>query len=495
MWNDLLMGSPVYLSAALAIIIILVDAFSGKNKSLTFYFALVSLIAVGIMSAYTINMNGQPLPEGAFSNGMIAYGGVSAVFDILFVIAGILTLFASESYMRAQNVERKEFYSLILFAVCGMSTIAHANNMLILFVGIEIMSITFYIMAGFFRERFTSVEAALKYFLLGAFATGFLIYGMALIYGATGGLLDFEAIGAKMLTGNVDFLYLKIGFALLIVGLSFKVAAFPFHQWAPDVYQGAPTMATAFMSTAGKAAALAALILVTKAMLPMNFDPALISDKIIEMTDFTSDARWLIAIISALTMLVGNISAVVQKNVKRMLAYSSVAHAGYLLMGIVSNSINGWSGIVFYSMAYMFMQIGAFVVVGIIEKNDGRMDLKDYTGLSKTNPMLAAMMGIFMFSLAGIPPFGGFPGKYMLFIAAIESGFTWLTIVAVISTIISIYFYIGLIVFMYFKDSETPMTEKFGFSKATLTLVISTIFVILLGIFPTYLIDLVKGLF
>jgi NADH-quinone oxidoreductase subunit N len=261
MWNDLLMGSPVYLSAALAIIIILVDAFSGKNKSLTFYFALVSLIAVGIMSAYTINMNGQPLPEGAFSNGMIAYGGVSAVFDILFVIAGILTLFASEAYMRAQNVERKEFYSLILFAVCGMSTIAHANNMLILFVGIEIMSITFYIMAGFFRERFTSVEAALKYFLLGAFATGFLIYGMALIYGATGGLLDFEAIGAKMLTGNVDFLYLKIGFALLIVGLSFKVAAFPFHQWAPDVYQGAPTMATAFMSTAGKAAALAALIL------------------------------------------------------------------------------------------------------------------------------------------------------------------------------------------------------------------------------------------
>lgn len=495
MWNDLLMGSPVYLSAALAIIIILVDAFSGKNKSITFYFALISLVAVGIISAYTMDMHSQSIPEGAFSNGMIAYGGISSVFDILFVIAGILTLYASAPYMRAQNVERKEYYSLILFAVCGMIVIAHANHMLILFIGIEIMSITFYIMAGFFRERLTSVEAALKYFLLGAFATGFLTYGISMIYGATGGLLNFDSITEKMMTGNIDFLYLKIGFALFVVGISFKVAAFPFHQWAPDVYQGSPTIATGFMSTAGKAAALAAFILITKAMLPNDFDPALISDNIIAMTDFTSDARWLIAIIAALTMLVGNITAVVQKNIKRMLAYSSVAHAGYLLMGIAANTVTGWSGIVFYSMAYMFMQIGAFVIVGIIEKNDGRMDLQDYTGLSKTNPMLAALMAIFMFSLAGIPPFAGFPGKYVLFIAAIESGFTWLTIVAVISTIISIYFYIGLIVFMYFKESDTPLTEKFGFGKATVSLVISTVFVLLLGIFPSYLIDIVKGLF
>ncbi len=495
MWNDIYMASPVFLSASLAIVIILVDAFSGKNKSLTFYFALLSLIAIGASAVLTINMHDEPLPEGGFTNGFIAYGGISSVFDLIFVLAGILTLFASAPYFRKEYEERKEFYSLILFAVSGMTVIAHANDMLTLFIGIEIMSITFYIMAGFTRNKITSVESALKYFLLGSFATGFLIYGTAMIYGATGGLLSFDAIAYKLKVGDIDFLYMKIGFALFTVGLGFKVAAFPFHQWAPDVYQGAPTVVTGFMSTAGKAAALAAFVLVAKSMLPVVFNPAVISENVINVADFSDDARMIIAIMAALTMLVGNISAVVQKNVKRMLAYSSIAHAGYLLMGIAANNENGWSGIVFYSAAYMFMQIGAFVIVGILERNDERIELTDYTGLSKTNPVIAALMAIFMFSLAGIPPFAGFPGKYILFISAIEAGFTWLTIVAVISTIISIYFYIGLIVFMYFKDGEMTIREKLPTGTAAITLGISAVFVVLLGIFPSYLIDLVKGLF
>lgn len=498
MEKEFLYGLPIVLITVLSVVTILVDAFSGSNKKFSYYFNIVALLIVGASAAYTLTIPQTDIaalnPGELLSRGQLRFGGFAAILDIVFVVSGILTLIAANPYFKREFSVYKEFYSLIVFAINGMIIIAHSANLLVLFIGIEIMSVSFYILAGFIRTRISSVEAALKYFLLGAFATGFLSYGMAMIYGATG-TLDMVHISDAVVNGSVDMLYFKIGVGLMIVGLSFKVAAFPFHQWAPDVYHGAPTVVTGFMSTAGKAAAIIAFVIIGKNIFHLNLDPSVISERALEIRGINETALLIIAFISAATMLIGNISALVQKNVKRMLAYSSVAHAGYLLMGIVANNEQGWSGIVFYATAYMFMQVGAFIIVSVIERKETEnMNLSDYAGLRKTHPYLAVMMAIFMFSLAGLPPFAGFPGKYMLFQSAVQAGYTWLTIVAVVSSVISMYFYIGLIVYMYFreKDGEPLKAETKG---AMLPLYISTIAIFVLGIFPGYLVDLAKYLF
>ncbi len=490
MGSETILMSPLLIIGIFSIIVLMLDAFFKNKKALVFWTSIVSLILTGAAAAYVlINqecwINSINFAD-SYTRGMINFGGYSPYFDIIFCLAGIMTLFASRSYIQREYKEYNEFYALMLFAITGTMLIGHAGNLLTLFIGIELMSIPFYILSGYFRNAIKSVEAALKYFLLGAFATGFLAYGMAMIYGAAGSL-DLTVITMTVSNGTAQPVYLLIGLGLLIVGLCFKVAAFPFHQWAPDVYTGAPTVVTAFMSTAGKGAALIAFIIIARALVV----PSLAETQVQEGMQL---AQIMIAVISAATMLIGNITALVQKNVKRMLAYSSVAHAGYLLMGITANTERGWSGIVFYITAYIFMQIGAFIVVSILERQDENMEFSDYSGLGKTHPALAALMAIFMVSLAGIPPFAGFFGKYYLFTAAMEAGFTWLTIIAVISSIISVYFYIGLIVFMYFKDpGENEISVKTGL--AGLTLFISTAGVILLGIFPSFLIDLAKTLF
>jgi NADH-quinone oxidoreductase subunit N len=491
---EIIYGMPLFLIVALSVIVLLVDAFSGNNKVIAYYFSILSLLVVAISAAFTVNLTSQQLNfETPITGTSIVFGGYAAFFDIIFCVAGILTIFASKPYMTREFEEHKEYYSLIMFAVAGMMFISHSKSLLMIFIGVELMSIVFYVLSGFIRTRISSVESALKYFLLGSFATGFLLYGMAMLYGASGTLVLPEILN-RIITGNADITYIRIGFGLILVGLAFKTAAFPFHQWAPDVYQGAATTSTGFMSTAGKAAALIAFIIVAKAIIPSSVDIDKISTGSLEIVKFSDTARMIIAVISAFTMVIGNISALVQKNVKRMLAYSSVAHAGYLLMGIVANNQDGWAGILFYSTAYMFMQLGAFVIVGIIEKNNERMDFSDYAGLRKNHPWIAALMAIFMFSLAGIPPFAGFPGKYMLFISVIESGYTWLTIVAVVSTIISMYFYIGLILQMYFKDNDNGLVVT-DISSAKISLAVSVIFVFLLGILPNSLINLAKSLF
>ncbi len=498
MMQELIYALPLTLIFILSIAVIMVDAFTGKNKTVAYYFSIAGLLGVIIAAIYTMTLPSADLAkmayEGTISKGMLTYGGYAAFFDILFAVAGILTIVAAKPYLTREYGEYKEFYSLIIFAISGMMTIAHASNMVTIFIGIEIMSITFYVLAGFIRTRITSVEAALKYFLLGSFASGFLLYGMAMVYGATG-TLQLQEISAKIATGEIVNIYLQIGLALLIIGLSFKVAAFPFHQWAPDVYTGSPTVVTGFMSTAGKAAALVAFIVIAKSLLPTNFGATLINDKLIVVKEFTENATMIIALISAATMLIGNITAIAQKNVKRMLAYSSVAHAGYLMMGIVANNENGFAGIVFYSTAYMLMQIGAFVVVGVLERDDTKFQqISDYSGLRKSHPYLAAVMALFMFSLAGIPPMAGFPGKYLLFTATIQSGYTWLTIVAVVSSIISMWFYIGLVLNMYFKEKEGDALVA-DVKSSHFTIAVSVIGVIILGILPSFLIDLAKNFF
>jgi NADH-quinone oxidoreductase subunit N len=330
-------------------------------------------------------------------------------------------------------------------------------------------------LAGYFRQTVSSIESALKYFLLGAFATGFLVFGIALVYGASGSF-DFSAIAGAISKGTLHFpRLLPIGIALVIVGLGFKVAVFPFHQWAPDVYDGAPTVVTGFMSTAGKAAALSAFLPLVSSVFPAAAD----------------NVRTVLALSAAATILIGNVAAVVQQRLKRMLAYSSVAHAGYMFIGLVAGNMRGLTAVVFYAAAYLFMQLGAFAIVAILERDVERsLQLEDCRGLSARHPMLAALMALFMFSLAGIPPMAGFFGKYYLFAAAIESGYTWLAIVGVIGSMISVYYYIGVVVFMYFKDaaetavsSEPEQIER----AARVPLIVSAAFVLLLGIVPTVL--------
>ena len=473
MVQDLLFTAPFTFLSVMAIIAMVLDALIVNSSRITFIFSAITLLISGILGISTFGLHGIGF------NGMVTGGGFAAYFDILFSIGGLLTILTSRQYLQRENIEHDEFYSLVLFAVAGMMLIAHSNHLLILFIGIEVMSVSFYILSGYMRNNAKSVESSLKYFLLGAFATGFLVYGIALIYGSTGSM-DYNQIALNINNNALNFpALLPVGVALIVIGLSFKAAAFPFHQWAPDVYQGAPTIVTAFMSTAGKAAAFAAFIPIVTVLMPSA----------------PVKLQMIFAVMSAATMLIGNISALAQSNIKRMLAFSSVAHAGYIMMGLVSGSQYGYSGIVFYLTAYMFMQIGSFIIVAILERNGEKyLELSDYAGLSKRHPVLAAFMTIFMLSLAGIPPFAGFFGKYFLFTAAIDAGFLWLTLVGVLSSIISVYFYIGLIVKMYFTEPEGQREDN-EVGMSGLSLIITIAGVIVLGILPSGILSIASNLF
>ena len=473
MVQDLLFTAPFTFLSVMAIIAMVLDALIVNSSRITFIFSAITLLISGILGISTFGLHGIGF------NGMVTGGGFAAYFDILFSIGGLLTILTSRQYLQRENIEHDEFYSLVLFAVAGMMLIAHSNHLLILFIGIEVMSVSFYILSGYMRNNAKSVESSLKYFLLGAFATGFLVYGIALIYGSTGSM-DYNQIALNINNNALNFpALLPVGVALIVIGLSFKAAAFPFHQWAPDVYQGAPTIVTAFMSTAGKAAAFAAFIPIVTVLMPSA----------------PVKLQMIFAVMSAATMLIGNISALAQSNIKRMLAFSSVAHAGYIMMGLVSGSQYGYGGIVFYLTAYMFMQIGSFIIVAILERNGEKyLELSDYAGLSKRHPVLAAFMKIFMLSLAGIPPFAGFFGKYFLFTAAIDAGFLWLTLVGVLSSIISVYFYIGLIVKMYFTEPEGQREDN-EVGMSGLSLIITIAGVIVLGILPSGILSIASNLF
>ena len=353
---------------------------------------------------------------------------------------------------------------------------AAARDLFVVFLGLEIMSVSFYVLAGLNRKRLSANEASLKYFLLGAFATGFLVYGIALIYGSVH-TTSIQIISSKFadLSGNILFMG---GILLFLIGFSFKIAAFPFHMWVPDVYQGAPTTVSALFSTGGKAAAFSAIMVVLAVMFAGS-----------GQNQFTP----YLAVISTLSMLYGSIVAIAQTDIKRMLAYSSIAHAGYMIIGLSAGNALGVAGIIFYLAAYTFINLGAFGVVSIIEgENESNLTIDSYSGLNKKSPMLAALLAIFMFSLAGIPPFAGFFGKYYVFIAAIKADLTWLAILGVFSSAISAYFYLRIVVVMYFKDSSSDFKIEKS-NTANLAIIISVLFVVLLGVAPGSLIDLITS--
>ncbi len=475
--TDLLAALPIEIISLFALVVMLVDALVVRSTKLCATVSVIGFLAAIVASAVTLRPEYLGHQDLDGFNGMIVTGGMVNIYDLIFCGAGIMTVLLAKDYLERVGGMFDEFYTLIVMSVAGMMLMAHANNFMILFVGLEVMSICFYVLAGLMRGHLASNEAALKYFLLGAFASGFLLYGIALVYGSVGSMSYNALLTNAAKTGYPALLWAGVG--LLIVGVGFKVAAFPFHQWAPDVYQGAPTVVTGFMSTAGKAAAFSGFV---GFMLPTVLSGAAGADLV----------RILIGLLAVGSMFIGNLTAIAQTNIKRMLAYSSIAHAGYLMIGLAASNAKGWVGIMYYLSAYMFMQLGAFAIVGMLEReNGGHLSLEDYRGLGRRRPGLAIIMAIFMFSLTGIPPFAGFFGKYYLFAAAIEADMTWLAIFGVIASVISAWFYLGLIVNMFFReaDDEVAPAAMGGLSKTALALTIVGTLVV--GFIPEWIINAV----
>jgi NADH-quinone oxidoreductase subunit N len=461
---------PFIIVGAGIVIALLIEIYSGKAKSILPWFAIVTLLASGFYALITVN------DVSVVFQNMIATGGNVNVFYFIFTFGASIVSLLSIDYLKKYGAYYGEFYILLMTSVLGMMFMAGAKDLFMIFLGLELMSISFYALAGINRKRLHANEAALKYFLLGAFATGFIVYGIALIYGSVQST-SIEVIVAKFPQVSSNFLFLT-GVLLFLVGFSFKVAAFPFHMWVPDVYEGSATTVGALFSTGGKAAAFAAIIVTLGSIfrgLDHNvFEPYL-------------------AVIAVASMLFGSIVAIAQNNIKRMLAYSSIAHAGYMLIGLAAGNYEGQAGIIFYLAAYTFMNLGAFGIVAIIEgKEESNLELKSYSGLATRQPLLAALLALFMFSLAGIPPFAGFFGKYYVFIAAIKAHLTWLAIVGVFSSVISVYFYLRVVVLMYFKDAETEIAVE-NSNTGLLAVMISVLLVIVIGIAPGSLINLISS--
>lgn len=414
-------------------------------------------------------------PQYSF-NSMWVVDNYSRFFKLIFLLGTGLTILISIKYVKDEGINHGEYYSLLLFATIGMMLMAGASDLIVVFMGVELMSISLYVLAGYTRKRQASNESALKYFLLGSFATGFLLYGMALLYGATG-TTNLKGIAEFIPESSFGNPVLIMGIILLLIGFGFKVASVPFHMWTPDVYEGAPSPITAFMSAGPKAAAFAAFLRVFVEALP-------------SLQGVWIDLIW---ILSALTMSVGNIIALVQNNVKRMLAYSSIAHAGYVMVAFVAASEFGIASILYYMLAYTFMNIGAFgIITAIGGKNDEKVNVDDYTGFAYKYPLAAAAMSLFLFSLAGIPPTAGFMGKFYIFSAAIKSGYIGLAIIGVINSVISVYYYLRITIAMYMREPESSLQPSAGsltaivFSPAmVIALLIAAYGVLRMGIFPS----------
>jgi|RhiMetdeSRZDD1v2_1073273.scaffolds.fasta_scaffold56405_3 NADH-quinone oxidoreductase subunit N len=447
--TDYAVLTPYMILTVWACVLLLLDLFIPRDrKGLT---ALLSALGLAVTLGFTLAQIGQ---EYSGFNSMVALDGFSTFVNSLLLISGLLGVALAYGYVKRMGLERGEYYTLLLFSVTGMMLMAQATDLIIVFLALELLSIPLYVLAAFARPKPESEEAGMKYFLLGAFSTGFVVYGIALIFGATqstnlAAIVAASTGASGASTGSAGSLLLTIGAALILIGFGFKVAAVPFHMWTPDVYQGAPTAVTAFMSSGAKIAGFAALLRVFATAFPS------IS---VDMTDIL----WAIA---ALTMIVGNVIAIAQSDIKRLLAYSSIAHAGYILMAFVPygdpavRDVSIAAGL-FYLVSYAVTNFGAWGVVIALEKSEGKgLQIEDYAGLSKKHPALAAAMTVFMLSLIGLPPTIGLVGKFYLFRAVIDGGFTGLAIIGVLTSLVSAYYYLRVVVTMYMKDGE-PVAER-----------------------------------
>ena len=447
------------------ILVVIFDLFNSLQKTLT---AWITIIGSAIALYVSIDML-QIGTEGTEFSNMIQVDKYSLFFNVIFLVSTILVVLISMNYLGREDRRQGEYYLLILLATLGMMLMASGNELIVVFLGLELMSLSLYVLAGYFQRSMASSEAGMKYLLLGAFASGFFLYGIALIYGGAG-TTSIPKI-ASALTVDARSPLLLSGMFLLVVGFGFKVALVPFHQWAPDVYEGAPTSIAAFISAGPKAAGFAAFLRIF-----MEALQSLQSEWII-----------LITILAALTMTVGNLVAIAQRNIKRMLAYSSIAHAGYVLIGLAAANKDGISGAMFYLFVYCVMNIGAFGVVILARTEDGEsLMISDYAGLGFKKPLLALFMTIMLLSLAGFPPTAGFVGKFYIFRSAVESGQIWLVIIGAINTAISAFYYLRVVVAMYMREPEAELDFLAYPRLLIVALTLATIGVILIGILPSY---------
>jgi len=463
---------PEIALSAFGVAILLLDTFLPKAKR--HVATSIALIGIAATAVFTLGLVGE---DGSFFSGMIVVDGFSIFFRVMFLIIGGLTILASSSYVTRESLAAGEFQALVLFAIVGMNLMVASNELIMIFLGLETLSISSYILLGIKRSDPKSNESALKYFLLGSFSSAFLLYGIALAYGATR-TTNIELIGREIATGSVSLALVYAAVGLLFVGFGFKVAVVPFHVWTPDVYEGAPTPITAFMSVGPKAAGFAVLVRVLMVAFP------------------AASGKWvgLVWISAALTMIVGNCVALIQSNIKRMLAYSSIAHAGYILVAVTTHNQEGVAAILFYTFAYALMNIGAFTVVALVSrKGDHKTQIDDFAGLGFKQPALAAALSIFLLSLAGIPLTAGFAGKFFIFRAALESRFLGLTIIGVINSAISVYYYLRVIVVMYMNEPADDWSPVTLTSSAISVIALSVFGVLQFGIFPDLLINLARN--
>ncbi|MEX2456501.1 MAG: NADH-quinone oxidoreductase subunit N [Balneolaceae bacterium] len=458
--HDLSAFLPGIIVAVTGLVALLLDAFK-KGADQVYYLSIGGLIV-----ALAVAINSLSGESGTAFSGMIVYGGVAAFGSVVILLGSLFSVIVSKDYLQDLDLHNGEVYAMILLSVVGMLGLAAANDLISFFLGLETMSICLYVMAGLIKNEKTGAEAALKYFLLGAFSTGFLLYGIALIYGATGHT-NLDEIAA---VAEPSLLFLA-GSALLLVGIFFKIGAVPFHMWTPDVYQGTPTTLTAFMATAAKSATFIAFVLILTRMLPGT-----------EAGDWTN----VLQVVAILTMVVGNLIALAQDNVKRMLAYSSIAHAGYLLVGLAAGTAEGYAGVLYYLFAYTIMNVGAFTVIAYYERNKGLdfTQIESYAGLGFKFPLMGVLLTIFLFSLVGIPPFVGFIGKYYVFAAAVNAGLVPLAIIGVLASAASAYYYLRVMVYLYFKDAHKEYTLKTPSTLFKYTLVLLAILTVYYGIEP-----------
>jgi NADH-quinone oxidoreductase subunit N len=481
--------APELVVAIAAVVVMLVDAFVRRaQRSITGALSIFALIVAGVASIWLqVAWTG----ERAAFNGMIVLDHLRLSFTLIFLLVSALTVLISTIWMEEEHLPAGEFHSLLLFATCGMMLMASAGDLVIVFLGLEILSIATYVMAGFRRTDLRANESSLKYFILGSFASAFLLYGIALIYGATATATLPGTTNIVAISGRLDrSLYpplLFAGAAMLLVGFGFKIATAPFHVWTPDVYEGAPTPVTAFMAAGPKAAGFASFMRVFLFGFPLATAAA--------STAGYAHESWLgaLTIMAILTMTIGNVVAIVQNNVKRMLAYSSIAHAGYALVGFVAAGAASepeqrsaaLTSVAFYLLTYAVMNMGAFAVVTLMARSgDRRNEVEDYNGIGFRSPVLAFALSLFLLSLLGMPLTAGFMGKILVFSAALRQGYVWLVVIGVLNTAVSAYYYLRLIIVMFFRERSAPWAAPRVPLSITLALVITIGGVFYLGIFP-----------
>lgn len=470
--NDFGILSSLWIPAIAAIAIMLLEPFTSpvQKKRLAFLAVLATAVAT-----YSLQFQRSPQQPAALFNGMLLLDGYSTFFQWLFLIIVGACIILSIDFNERESIHRGEYYSLLLLSGLGMSLMAMSGDLILTFLGLEILSISTYILAGFKRTDIRSNESSLKYFMLGSFATAIMLFGISLIYGSSGSTNYASIRELTILQGQLQST-LFIGLGLLLVGFCFKIALVPFHSWVPDVYEGAPTPVTAFMAVGPKAAGFAALLRILTQALPF-------------LAHEWSAILW---VVSLLTMTLGNAVAISQKNIKRMLAYSAIAHAGYILIGIVSNSQPGFAAVLFYLVVYSAMNLVAFgIILSLSRKGDSHVFIEDYAGLGRRAPFAAAALSLALISLAGIPLTGGFLGKLFVISAAIQKGYIALVIVAVLNSTVSVFYYFRILVYMYMREPEEELPKPEPIGRPVQALISIGIIVILwLGVHPDSILKL-----